>query len=187
MEKRLHVPNEKKVKRMENIQLFMNYHNKYPTHGYRWLNAKIRLDLGLIMSDNYAQRCCSFAGIKSVSKRCKFRKPGNKFKIYPNLLMEDLDVNKPFQIVVSDMTAFWVNETYYELTLYMDLFNNEIVSYGLSSVRGDRNTYIDGLEELMQKKKEYKDLETILHTDQGSVYSSKSYNELLPSFYITHS
>ena len=45
-EKRLHVPNEKKVKRMENIQLFMNYHNKYPTHGYRWLNAKIRLDLG---------------------------------------------------------------------------------------------------------------------------------------------
>ena len=58
----------------------------------------------------------------------------------------------------------------------MDLFNNEIVSYGLSSVRGDRNTYIYGLEELMQMKKEYKDLETILHTDQGSVYSSKSYN-----------
>lgn len=33
MEKRLHVPNEKKVKRMENIQLFMDYQNKYPTHG----------------------------------------------------------------------------------------------------------------------------------------------------------
>ena len=31
--KRLYVPNEKKVKRMENIQLFMNYHNKYATHG----------------------------------------------------------------------------------------------------------------------------------------------------------
>ena len=112
-EKRLYVLNEKKIKRMENIQLFMNYQNKYPTHGYSWLNAKIRLDLGLIMSDNYAQRCCSFAGIKSVSKRCKFRKPGNKFKIYPNLLMLDLDDNKPFQVVVSDMTAFWVNDTYY--------------------------------------------------------------------------
>ena len=98
-----------------------------------------------------------------------------------------MDVNKPFQVVVSDMTAFWVNDTYYELTLYMDLFNNEIVSYGLSSVRGDRNTYIDGLEKLMQMKKEYKDLETILHTDQGSVYSSKSYNELLLLYHITHS
>ena len=98
-----------------------------------------------------------------------------------------MDVNKPFQVVVSDMTAFWVNDTYYELTLYMDLFNNEIVSYGLSSVRGDRNTYIDGLEKLMQMKKEYKDLETILHTDQESVYSSKSYNELLPLYHITHS
>ena len=69
----------------------------------------------------------------------------------------------------------------------MDLFNNEIVSYGLSSIRRDRNTYIDGLEKLMQKKKEYKDLETILYTDQGSVYSSKSYNELLPLYHITHS
>ena len=85
------------------------------------------------------------------------------------------------------MTAFWINDTYYELTLYMDLFNNEIVSYGLSSIKGDRNTYIDGLKELIEKKKEYKDLKTILHTDQGSVYSSKSYNELLPLYNITHS
>ena len=72
--------------------------------------------------------------------------------------MEDLDVNKPFQVVASDMTAFWVNDTYYELTLYMDLFNNEIVSYRLSSVRGDRNTYINELEKLMQKKKNIKTL-----------------------------
>lgn len=27
--------------------LFEEYHNKYPSHGYRWLNAKIRLDTGI--------------------------------------------------------------------------------------------------------------------------------------------
>ena len=184
---RLVNPSEKLKRRNDNIALFKEYHDKYPTHGYRWLNAKIKLDLGVIMSDNYAQRCCSFAGIRSISKRCKYSKPGQKYKIYPNLLLADMAVNEPFKVVVSDMTAFWCNNTYYELTLYMDLFNNEIVSYAVSTVKGDRDTYIEGLSALIEKKKEYKDLKMILHSDQGSVYSSKSYNELLPIYNITHS
>lgn len=69
----------------------------------------------------------------------------------------------------------------------MDLFNNEIVCFDISSKRGDRTTYINGLQQLIEKKKEYKELKTILHTDQGSVYSSKSFNELLPLYNITHS
>lgn len=36
---------------IENIQLFQEYNLKYPSHGYRWLNAKIRLDKGIEMSD----------------------------------------------------------------------------------------------------------------------------------------
>lgn len=184
---RLVNPSEKLKRRNDNIALFKEYHDKYPTHGYRWLNAKIKLDLGVIMSDNYAQRCCSFAGIRSISKRCKYSKPGQKYKIYPNLLLADMAVNEPFKVVVSDMTAFWCNNAYYELTLYMDLFNNEIVSYAVSTVKGDRDTYIEGLNALIEKKKEYKDLKMILHSDQGSVYSSKSYNELLPIYNITHS
>ncbi len=180
-------PSDKIIKRNADIALFKEYHDKYPTHGYRWLNAKIKLDLGVIYSDNYAQRCCKFAGIRSVSKRCKYTKPGQKNKIYANLLLADLSVNRPFQVIVSDMTAFWCNSTYYELTLYMDLFNNEIVSYAISAKKGDRTTYINGLNDLIEKKKEYKDLKLILHTDQGSVYSSLSYNELLPLYNIEHS
>ena len=180
-------PNSKILKRNSDIELFKQYHDKYPTHGYRWLNAKIRLDLGVEYSDNYAQRCCSYAGIRSISRKCRYTKPGQKYKIYPNLLMADLAINAPFEVVVSDMTAFWCNKTYYELTLYMDLFNNEIVAYDISSKKGDRETYINGLNKLIEKKKEYKDLKMILHTDQGSVYSSKAYNELLPLYNITHS
>lgn len=180
-------PSDKLIKRNNDIELFRNYHIQYPTHGYRWLNAKIKLDLGIVYSDNYAQRCCSFAGIRSISKRCKRTKLGQKYKIYPNLLLADLAINRPYEVVVSDMTAFWCNKVYYELTLYMDLFNNEIVAYDVSTKKGDRMTYINGLNDLIQKKKEYKDLKMILHTDQGSVYSSKSFNELLPLYNITHS
>lgn len=184
---RLRNPNDKIIKRSNDIILFTEYHQKYPNHGYRWLKAKILLDLGIFYSDNYAHRCCKYAGIKSISKRFKYRSPSDRKYIYPNLLTADLNISSPLQVIVSDMTAFWCKDTYYELTLYMDLFNNEIVSYALSSKRGDRNTYINGLLNLIEKKKEYKELQMILHTDQGSVYSSKSFNELLPLYNITHS
>ena len=180
-------PTEKAKKRLQDIELFKQYHEKYKTHGYRWLKAKINLDLGLNYSDNYAQRICSYAGIRSVSKRFYRYKSQDKFKVYPNLLFADLSIDRPLQVVVSDMTAFWCNNTYYELTLYLDLYDNEIISYGLSSKKGDRESYYDGLKELIEKKKEYQNLKLILHTDQGSVYSSKSYNELLPLYNITHS
>ena len=57
---------------ISNILLFKEYHCKYPSHGYRWLNAKIRLDTGLILSDTYAYKCCRTAGIKSQSKHYRY-------------------------------------------------------------------------------------------------------------------
>ena len=167
--------------------LFKEYHAKYPSHGYRWLNAKIRLDTGLVLSDQYAHKCCKTAGIKSVSKHYRYKKPGDPFKVYPNLLVSGLNIDGPLQCVVSDMTAFYLKKTYYELTLYMDLWNNEILSYSLSRKRGDRMTYISGLNGLIEMKTQYPHLEMILHTDQGSVYASKNFNELLPLYNIVHS
>ena len=47
-------PSNIEIKRNFACKLFNNYHNKFPSHGYRWLNAKIKLDEGIILSDNYA-------------------------------------------------------------------------------------------------------------------------------------
>ena len=107
-------------------------------------------------------------------------------KVFPNLLLSELQIDGPLQCIVSDMTAFRVKGVYYELTLYMDLWNNEIVSHSLSSKRGDRMTYISGLKELLELKKQYPEYQMILHSDQGSVYASKAYNDLLP-MYVTRS
>jgi transposase InsO family protein len=167
--------------------LFKEYHAKYPSHGYRWLNAKIRLDTGLVVSDQYAHKCCKTAGIVSISKHYRYKKPGDPFKVYPNLLMTGLNVDGPLQCIVSDMTAFYLKGIYYELTLFMDIWNNEILTHSLSAKRGDRMTYIDGLNNLIDIKKQYPDLEMVLHSDRGSVYASKSFNELLPLYNITRS
>ncbi|MEE1039003.1 MAG: integrase core domain-containing protein, partial [Eubacterium sp.] len=89
--------------------------------------------------------------------------------------------------IVSDMTALYVKGVYYELTIYMDLWNNEIISHSLSSKRGDRMTYISGLQDVLELKKQYPGFQTVLHSDQGSVYSSKAYNDLLPTSNIIRS
>ena len=75
---------------VSNVLLFKEYHEKYPSHGYRWLNAKIKLDTGLVVSDVYAHKCCKIAGIKSKSKHYHYKKARNPFKVYPNLLLADL-------------------------------------------------------------------------------------------------
>ena len=185
--KRLSHPSVREKNLVSNIRLFEEYHLKYPSHGYRWLNAKIRLDKGLVLSDAYAHKCCKIAGIKSKAKHYQYKKPGDPDRIFPNLLLSAMQIDGPLQCIVSDMTAFYVKGIYYELTLYMDLWNNEIVAHSLSAKRGDRMTYISGLEDLIELKKQHPEYQMILHSDQGSVYASKAYNELLPMYGITRS
>ena len=103
---RLEHPSERLKTLVSNIMLFREYHEKYPSRGYRWLNAKIRLDTGLIISDRYAHKCCKIAGIKSEGRHYRYKKPGDPYKVYPNMLMQGLNVDGPMQCVVSDMTAF---------------------------------------------------------------------------------
>ena len=50
------------------------------------------------------------------------------------------------------MTAFWTNKHYHELTLFIDLFNNEIIAFALSDKKGDPSTYHLTLANLLHKK-----------------------------------
>ena len=184
---RLSSPAPRTRKLAETISLFTTYHTKYPSHGYRWLNAKIRLDTGLVVSDPYAHKCCQLAGIKSQAKRCAFKKPGTPYRVYPNLRVSTLPISGPMQCIVSDMTAFHFNGRYYELTLYMDLWNNEIIAHAITAQRGNRMTYLSGLKDIIELKKSMPNCTMVLHTDQGSVYASKAFNELVSSYGMIHS
>ena len=139
------------------------------------------------MSDPYAHRCCRTPGVKSGAEHYKYKKPGNPFKIYPNLLMAEMQIDRPLQCIVSDMTAFYVKGIYYELTLYMDPWNNEIPAHALPSRRGGRMTCLSGLDGLTGLKKQYPQYEMSLRSGHGAVYASKAFNELLPMHSITRS
>ena len=189
--KRKDKPSLREIGIKSDIWLISMVHDKHPSHGYRWINAYIKRKFGIIYSNNHVHLCCKYAGIISSGKHYNYRKPGDELKRYPNLLLNKKwsSLIRPYEVIVSDMTAFWANKKYYELTFYFDAYTKEILSYSLSNRKGDSRTYIDGLKIILSKiKKEANtDEVTILHTDQGSVYASISYNKLIEDYNIKRS
>ena len=86
-------PSIREINRNNACELFNEFHNMFPSHGYRWLNAKIKLDRGIIFSDNYAHKICKYLGIKSNSKHVKrYGKNANKeLKSFPNYILAELN------------------------------------------------------------------------------------------------
>ena len=76
-------------------------------------------------------------------------------------------------------------------TFYLDIFNNEIVGYDVRETMygNDVVNHREALNNMLNNKikRGYKDLETIVHTDQGSVYSSVSFNNIFNSYNVIRS
>ena len=174
-------PSERELSRQVDLSLIKEIHQKHKAHGYRWINAFVKNKYGVVFTDNYVHRLCKYENIKYQGKHYQWIKPNEENKTFSNLIWNGWKhLSKPLEVIVSDMTAFWANKTYYELTMYFDAWNKEIIGYGISSRKGDSKSYYDGLDQVLVKIKEEKHNGLItLHTDQGVVYSSKRYNNLL--------
>ena len=182
-------PSDKELSRQFDLNLIKEVHEKHKAHGYRWINAVLRNKYGIIFTNNYVHRLCKYADIKYQGKHYQWKKPDEEHEKFKNLVWNGWKyLTRPFEVIVSDMTVFKVKGIYYELTMYFDAWNKEIVGYGLVSRKGDIRSYYDGLNQILNKIKEEQIEEPIiLHTDQGSVYSSASFNNLLKEFNIQRS
>lgn len=61
----------------------------------------------VIISDNYAYKCCRYLCIKAETRHGVRHKPGKVRDMYPNLIFTTWEtVDRPRQVIVSDMTAF---------------------------------------------------------------------------------
>lgn len=169
------------------IEVVSEVHCEHSTHGYRWLAAYIRLNNGIQVSDNYIYKCCRILGLQAQTRHKVHNKPRKEKDKYPNLIYSTWEtVDRPLQVVVSDMTAFKIGYMLIEATFYFDVFTKEILTYQVADRRGSRWQYIKGLEEVITKIKGVV-LPLILHTDQGSVYASIAYNELIKNTNIVRS
>jgi transposase InsO family protein len=180
-------PSDRDINREAMVEVVEEVHSEYPSHGYRWVAAYIRNTLRTKVSDNFVYKCFRYLGIKSETKHQPHYKPRKVKDRYPNLIFSTWEtVDRPRQVVVSDMTAFKFWYFYFEITFYFDVFTKEILSWQLAERRGAREQYIDGLKDVISLLKGRTE-PTVLHTDQGSVYASMAYNELIKDTLIVRS
>ncbi len=182
-----HKPSPRDNRREDVVETVRQVHEKHPTHGYRWTAAYIRINMQMIISDNYAYKCYSYLGITAETKHRVHCKPRKVRDLYPNLIFTTWEtVDRPRQVIVSDMTAFRIRYYYFEVTFYFDVFTKEILTAKVADKRGSRDQYIDGLADVVELLKGSAK-PVILHTDQGSVYASMAYNDLIKDTNIVRS
>lgn len=181
------------------LELVRGCHDKHPSHGYRWVHAYLKRTEGIDVSAEYIRRAFKYLGISAKTKHRKKREKRGARDPYPNLVYSTWDtVDRPRQVVVSDMTAFWTRSRYFELALYFDVFTKQIIGHGLTQKRGWPGIYYKGLGEACRAIDDAKAdavgaLDpgcgeiTVIHTDQGSVYTSKAYNEIIKERSIVRS
>lgn len=176
--------NQYEINRKDLTALLVHMHEKHSTWGYRHLADEIRKETGWLFSDWLSHKCCAEAGIRSKARR-HYNPPGEEHEIYPNLIGKDFIATKPFEKVCTDTTSFYHKGVKYDWNIYLDLFNNEIISYDLrvsKSSHGTKNHYSALRRFLKTKEKRgYKGQVTILHSDQGPIYTSRAFNAHLDS------
>ena len=183
--------NRYEINRLEIEKLVRDIHKKKPSYGYRRINRIILRTTGWIISDNLVHKVCKCLKIKSQAKHYKYKKSDEESIKYENLVKGDWNATRPFEKIVSDTTAIGFKKKIYDWTYYLDVFNNEIVGSDVREFKHGANVlnHREALKKMLEAKikRGYKDLETIFHTDQGAVYSSRSFNNMHKDFLIKRS
>ena len=189
--KNKNILNNYEINRRDLGELIKDIHKRKPSYGYHRINALIRRETGWYVSDNFVHKVCKILNIKSKTKHYKYKKSGEESIKFNNLINGNWDTKRPFEKVVSDTTRIWFKRKPYDWTFYLDVFNNEIVGYDVreSMFGNGNNNHIQALNNMLNTKikRGYRNLDTIFHTDQGAVYSSMSFNNIIKSYNITRS
>jgi transposase InsO family protein len=154
--------------------LLLAAHHKHKSYGYHRLASIVRKETGWLFSDNLAHKCCKWNEIRSKARHYKSGRTGEEHVLYPNLVRGNWKAERPLELVASDMTMVRHRGKKYEWTYMIDVYNNEILTHHLTDTPGDRSPYFRCLHDLVSVTKE-ETAPVMLHTDQGTVYSSRAF------------
>jgi len=157
-------------------QLVLSIHQQHPSYGYRSIQADILHSTGW--------KLCGFCVMKSMQRlaiRSKARKKshptaGAPNAKYPNLLDRQFQADRPMQKIAVDICQFYGGGQRYFLAAYLDMFNNEILTWCLGKPE-DLSMILPPLRQLLAMKQQ--DYPLLIHSDQGSQFASYAYTSLL--------
>lgn len=102
--------------------------------------------------------------------------------IKENILNRTFDIQTPNTVICTDITYLHYNNQKCYLSAYIDVCDSSILNYQLSTSL-DRAFILKGITDLLEKYPQIK----LIHTDRGSQYTSKDFNELLINKKVVHS
>jgi transposase InsO family protein len=166
---------EDKYREIENKILDI-YHKHNGSYGYRRIWQEL-LNIGIKINRKVVHRLMKKLNLKSVIrvKRPKYV-IGDENIVVSNLLNQDFYAACPNEKWVTDVTEFRVCGKKVYLSPILDLFNGEIISFSVSR-HPDFNMVTDMLNEAFDKIGDVSGL--LLHSDQGGLYRSVRYHNLL--------
>ena len=106
---------------------------QWPTYGYRRLQKQLQRDTGQLVNHKKMRRLMHELGLV-VKKKTKKRRTTNSqhpWPRYPNLV-QDLDIVRPDQVWVSDITYVHLRDECVYLAVIMDVFTRAIRGWQLS-------------------------------------------------------
>lgn len=136
-------------------------------YGYRKITALLRREMQI--SHNTVQRIMQKHNLNCRVRVKKHRKIGQNSFVTDNLLQRDFKTERPLEKLVTDITYLPFGPKMLYLSSVMDCFNGEIISYTIGDTQ-DVSFVLDTLNQLPTIE-----APCILHSDQGAVYTSHSY------------
>ena len=183
--------NNYEINRKDLGKLIIKIHNKKKSYGYRRINAIIRRETGWYVSNNLVHKVCKTLKIKSQAKHYKYKNAGIESIKYPNLINNNWNTKRPLEKVVTDTTAIYFKKHRYDWTYYVDVFNNEIIGSDVKPFLHCSNplNHKLALENMLESKikRGYESQDTIMHSDQGVIYSSIALSQVHKNYTIIRS
>ena len=161
------------------------YNTNKGRYGYRRITIAMR-NKGYVINHKTVLKLMNSLGLKGKQrKNGKYHSyKGEVGKVADNLLNRDFSAIKPFEKITTDVTQFNVCDEKVYLSPVLDLFNNEIVSYSIST-SPNLEQVREMLNGLFEKLPD--DATPIFHSDQGWQYQHAEYQRLLAEHNIIQS
>ena len=148
---------------------------RWPTYGYRRLTKQLARE-GRVVNSKLVRKLMHELGIvgKAPERKPRTTDSGHAYPRFPNLV-EDLEVTRPEQVWVADITYIRLRKEFVYLAVLMDVFTRRIRGWHLG--RGlDQELTLVALRRALEGS-----CPEIHHSDQGVQYAATAYVELLTS------
>ena len=145
-------------------------------YGYRRIMYALRQN-GNKLNHKTVHKLMRSMGLQGKRRKSKYKSyKGEVGKIAPNILNRDFETSKPFEKLATDVTEFAVCDDKVYLSPIIDLHNNEVISYSISTSPNFEQTreMLKGLFDKLPKG-----ATPILHSDQGWQYQMKEFQRQL--------